>query len=302
MIMRLLFSLLFGLTILSCVAENLVEYPLWPEGTPESNGIADNETTDKNGSYRNVTTASIFVSLASPEKNTGVTLVLCPGGGYQHEAFRHEGADFTQWLNENGINAVVLKYRLPNAHHDIPLKDAQRAIRFLRSKADEWHINPLKIGISGFSAGGHLASTAATHFDSGLADDPDAVNHFSCRPDYCILFYPVISMKPEITHKGSRQNLLGDDVTEELACFYSNELQVSQDTPPTLLFLSHDDRTVVPQNSIEFYSALKEKNVPASLHIFPEGGHGWGFRTSFRYHETFKSLILDWLHQQKLIE
>lgn len=300
--MRTFLLLLLSFSMFSCLADNIMEINLWPDGVPENNGITEAEYTDKNGSYSNVTSASIFVSLSKPENNTGVTLILCPGGGYQHEAFRHEGMDFVSWLNEKGINAVVLKYRLPNKYHEIPLKDAQRAIRYIRSNAQKWNINPNKIGISGFSAGGHLASTALTHFDTGIANDPDPVNRLSCRPDYGILFYPVISMKLETTHKGSRRNLLGDDPSDYLVDMYSNELQVTENTPKTLIFLSHDDRTVIPQNSIDFYTALKNNGVPASLHIFPEGGHGWGFRPTFRYHEIFKTLMLDWLVQQKLID
>lgn len=300
--MRTFLLLLLSFSMFSCMADNVMEINLWPDGVPEDNGITEAEMTDDKGSFRYVKTTSITVSLAPKDKNKGVTLILCPGGGYQHETYRKEGMDFAQWLNENGINAVVLKYRLPNGHHGLPLKDAQRAIRYIRSKAQEWNINPNKIGISGFSAGGHLASTALTHFDTGITNDSDPINRQSCRPDFGILFYPVISMKADVTHRGSRHNLLGDNPPEELVNLYSNELQVNENTPHTLLFLSHDDKVVIPQNSIDFYTALKQKGIQAALYIFPEGGHGWGFRENFRYHEIFKSLMLDWLEQQKLLD
>lgn len=300
--MRHFLILLLSITLFSCQADKVMEINLWPDGVPEDNGITEAEMRDDKGSYRNVTTTSITVSLASKDKNKGVTLILCPGGGYQHETYYKEGMDFAPWLNENGINAVVLKYRLPNGHYEIPLKDAQRAIRYIRSKAEEWNLNPDKIGISGFSAGGHLASTALTHFDMGIPNDPDSLNHLSCQPDFGILFYPVISMDANVTHKGSRHNLLGDNPSDELVTLYSNELQVNENTPPTLLFLSHDDRVVIPKNSVDFYTALKNNGIQASLYIFPEGGHGWGFKETFRYHEIFKSLMLDWLDQQKILE
>lgn len=226
---------------------------------------------------------------ADPAKNTGVAILVCPGGGYIRQAAVHEGSQFGKWLSENGITAFVLKYRLPNAHAYIPVKDALQAIRIIRQKASEWKINPSKIGISGFSAGGHLASSAGVHFDVGS------------RPDFMILFYPVISMKEGVTHAGSRENLLGKVYNKDSVEYYSNELQVTKQTPPTLIFLSDDDKAVIPQNSLDFYAALKRNGVPASLHIFPEGAHGWGFHETFRYHEIWKALYLDWLKQQKIL-
>jgi acetyl esterase/lipase len=179
-----------------------------------------------------------------------------------------------------------MKYRLPNGHHEIPLKDVQEAMRIIRTRASEWNINPGKIGISGFSAGGHLASTLLTHFDE------------SSRPDFGILFYPVISFGEINTHIGSRKNLLGlNEKNQELIDYYSNEKQIKENTPPTILLLSDDDKAVVPENSILFYRGLKEKKIPACMHVFPIGGHGWGFNKNFRYHEQMKNLILEWLEQ-----
>lgn len=258
---------------------------LWPNGVPESNGITEPEVTE-NDRVSNVSVPSMTFFKADATKNTGVAILVIPGGGYAREAAGHEGSQFGEWLSAQGINAFVLKYRLPNKHAFIPLKDAQQAMRIIRGRSAEWKLNPAKIGVSGFSAGGHLAATLGTHFDK------------STRPDFMILFYPVISMQESVTHAGSRENLLGSDYKKDSVDYYSNELQVTKDTPPTLLFLSDDDGAVPPQNSIDFYAALKKNKVPASLHIFPEGGHGWGFRETFRYHEFWKGLYIDWLKER----
>jgi acetyl esterase/lipase len=274
-------------TSLAFAAERQV-IQLWPEGVPESNGITENETI-KNERISNVTVPSMTVYSPSKEKNTGVAILVCPGGAYIMQAAGHEGAQFGEWLSENGITAFVLKYRLPNKHSFIPHKDASQAIKIIRENASQWGINPAKIGISGFSAGGHLAASAGTIFDE------------KTRPDFMILFYPVISMKQGVTHQGSRNNLLGEPAYEDSVNYYSLENQVSAKTPPTLLFLSDDDGAVVPQNSVDFYRQLKKFKVPASMYIFPEGGHGWGFKKEFRYFETWKKLYFDWLEQQKIL-
>lgn len=281
--MRLsIFLICMGVSI-SLFSQNYIELPLWPGGAPESNGILVSESKNESGHFQHVTVPSIYVYKPDSQKNNGSAVVICPGGGYVVEAFVHEGTDIAQWLVSNGTTGIVLKYRLPNQHHAIPLMDAQEAIRMVRRYSNEWGINPKKVGIMGSSAGGHLASTAATHFDK------------ESRPDFAILFYPVITMNKEFTHLGSRENLLGKTPTDQLVSYYSNELQVNSDTPPTLLLLSDDDTAVLPKNSIEFYSALKRNNVAASMYIFPIGGHGWGFHDSFPYHDKVKSLIHGWM-------
>ena len=284
---------------------------LWPQGVPESNGITVAETT-VNDRVENVSVPSMTFYQADSALNTGVTILVIPGGGYARQAVGHEGSQFGEWLSSLGINAFVLKYRLPNKHAYIPLKDAQQAMRIIRSRAGEWRLNPMKVGVSGFSAGGHLASTLGTHFDLGtpvppavptkskkpVQPIPAPLSSYSCRPDFMILFYPVVSMQESVTHAGSRENLLGLGYKKDSVDYYSNELQVTKDTPPTLFFLSDDDGAVPPQNSFDFYAALKKFKIPASLHIFPEGGHGWGFRDTFRYHEAWKSLYIDWLKER----
>ena len=253
-----------------CAAQQYVEIDLWPDGAPENNGLSKNERGD------DYSIAKLYVYRPEKQENKRAAVVICPGGGYANLSMNSEGHDYARWLSENGMTAVVLKYRLPNKNHIIPLKDAQRALRLVRYKAQEWDIDPARIGISGFSAGGHLASTAATHFDAGNASAVDPLDRLSCRPDFAILFYPVITMKEEFTHHGSRRNLIGDGYNAELVMLYSNEEQVTAQTPPTFLITSDNDKSVVPRNSIEFYSALKRNNVPAVLYVISDGGHGWG--------------------------
>jgi len=284
---KILFSLsIFVVTILQAANREVIF--LWPQGVPESNGITEPEVTE-NERISNISVPSMTFYPAESDKNTGVTILVIPGGGYSREAAGHEGSQFGEWLSSIGINVFVLKYRLPNQHAFIPLKDAQQAMRIIRSRADEWKLNPSKVGVSGFSAGGHLASTLGTHFDS------------TNRPDFMILFYPVVSMQRGVTHGGSRDNLLGKVENKDSVNYYSNELQVTKDCPPTLFFLSDDDGAVPPQNSVDLYLALKKFKIPSALYLFPEGGHGWGFHASFRYHETWKQLYIDWLKERKIL-
>lgn len=274
--------ILFSGTILHA---QMVEIPVWPDGAPESNGITESEVNKDNGSIENISEASFKIYPANKDKNTGIAILICPGGGYARQAARHEGSQFAEWFAKNGITGIVMKYRLPNKHADIPLNDVKEAMRIIKKRASEWDINPEKIGVAGFSAGGHLASTLLCHFDD------------SSRPDFGILFYPVITMDETFTHMGSRTNLLGQGYKAELVNTYSNEKQIKKDTPPVLLLHSDDDKGVPSKNSIEFYKGLKEKNIPATMYIFPEGGHGWGFRENFRYHEQMKTLVLDWINR-----
>lgn len=282
-----LLFVLFFLSLLTMHAQQLIQTPVWPGGQEESNGLTGPEETDNEGRIRNISIASITVYPADKKKNTGKAILICPGGGYALQAAKHEGTDFAEWFAANGITAVLLKYRLPNKNHGIPLKDAQEAMRIVRKNAGQWGVDPQQIGVTGFSAGGHLASSLLTHCDS------------TSRPDFGILFYPVISMKTALTHKGSRTNLLGEGYDEELVSLYSNEDQVKKDTPPTMLLLSDDDKGVIPENSSLFYLALKKYKIPSAMYIFPTGGHGWGFKNTFRYHEEMKSLVLAWLANLK---
>jgi acetyl esterase/lipase len=259
-----------------------IEIPLWPDGPAESNGNTEPEIRRDDWSVTNVSEASIYVWPADGETNTGKAILICPGGGYSMQAADHEGRRFAEWFAAQGVTAVVLKYRLPNGHSEIPLADAQQAMRVIREHAAEWGVDPAQVGVMGFSAGGHLASTLLTHFDA------------TSRPDFGILFYPVITMS-EATHGGSRHNLLGPDPSPELIERFSNERQVTADIPPTMIFFSDDDNVVPPVNGIMFYDAMKAVGVPAAMYIVPTGGHGWGFNEGFKYHEVMKTLVTDWI-------
>jgi acetyl esterase/lipase len=237
---------------------------LWPNGAP---GALGNDDTDK----PNLT---IYLPHANGE-HSGV--VVCPGGGYQMLAVDHEGKQIAEWLNARGVAAFVLRYRLgPRYHHPIELGDAQRALRFVRFHAADYGVEPGKIGIWGFSAGGHLASTAGTHFDAGEAGAADPIDRAGSRPDFMILSYPVISFVTPYVHRGSLRNLLGENPDPKLAASLSNETQVTPQTPPTILFHTNGDTGVPPENSVLFYLALRKAGVPAEMHIYERGEHGVG--------------------------
>lgn len=274
--------------LLSCFFINTVSaqetVKLWDGNPPTDNKLTGDEKVEE-GRISNVTTPTITIYRPDAKKNKNIAVIICPGGGYAILAARHEGSEYAEWLTSEGYTAVVLKYRMPNKHKEVPLDDVQQAFRYVRSKAKEWKID--KVGISGFSAGGHLASTASTHFKSA-----------ETRPDFSILFYPVISMG-EYTHHGSRNNLLGDSPSISDINIYSNEKQVNANTPPAILLLSDDDKVVFPENSTFYYNALKNNNIPATMYIFPVGGHGWGMNKNFKYHEEMKSLLLSWLSALK---
>jgi acetyl esterase/lipase len=271
---------------------------VWPNGAPDNNGMTLPEETFEGKRVRNVSEAEIYVYLPKIGVNTGAAVVICPGGGYMIEAMDHEGYDLAEWLAEQGVAGIVLKYRLPYGHSEIPLEDAQRALRLVRQKASEWGINPAKVGIAGSSAGGHLASTAGTKFDLGKPEAADPIEKFSCRPDFMLLLYPVITFKEEFGHMGSRTNLIGAGNKWELVEKYSNELQVTAQTPPTFLILADDDTGVPSRNSVEFYLALKKYKIPAEMHIFRSGGHGFGMNKKNLPVDQWPNLFAQWMKSQ----
>lgn len=275
---------------------------VWPNGAPDDNGMKEPEERFEGVRVRNVSEAEMYVYLPEKTKNTGAAVVICPGGGYWIEAMDHEGYDVAKWLAERGVAGIVLKYRLPYGHDKIPSEDARRAMRIVRSNADEWGINPGKIGITGSSAGGHLASTVGTRFDTGIKDSKDPLEWVSCRPDFMLLLYPVITFRESFGHMGSRKNLIGEGNDWKMVEKYSNELQVTPETPPTFLVLADDDKTVPPRNSAEFYLALKRNNVPAEMHIFQQGGHGFGMNKKNLPVDQWPNLFYDWLKARKIIE
>ena len=275
---------------------------VWPDGAPSHNGMNEPEEVFEGGRVRNVSEAELYVYLPERNNNTGAAVVICPGGGYWIEAIEHEGYAMAEWLKDNGIAGIVLKYRLPYGHHEIPSGDARQAIRIVRHKASEWGINPSKIGIAGSSAGGHLAATAGTRFDKVSTSAGTPYNVVSSRPDFMLLLYPVITFREEFGHMGSRKNLIGEGNNWKLVEKYSNELHVTPETPPTFLVLADDDSSVSPRNSVEFYLALKENKVPSEMHIYAHGGHGFGMNNKNLPVDEWPHLFYNWLQAIKIIE
>lgn len=266
-------SSLLAIALLMCIivhAQQPQTYKLWPDAP----GNED----------------EIYVYHPAESSMPAPSILICPGGGYEMLAIDHEGHLMAEWFAKQGLVAVVLKYRMPEGNHLIPLSDAEQAISFIRSKAVEWKLDPRRTGVVGSSAGGHLAASLCT-----LAKDQN-------RPDFAVLFYPVISFDDRLTHAGSKRNLLGSLLHDkEWVDHYSLDKQIDAKTPPTLIFFSDDDDVVNPLNGINYYCGLKANNIPASLYIFPEGGHGWAFGSSYKYHEEVKRLIAEWLKHSKVI-
>ena len=264
---------------------------LWPHGAPGAQGTQPED----------IPTLTIY--LPDPGKAVGTGVVVCPGGGYVHLAMEKEGSDIAEWLNSIGIAAFVLKYRLgPRYHHPIEMWDGQRALRYVRYHAKEYGINSNRIGIWGFSAGGHLASTVGTHFDNGKPQAPDPIDRVSCRPDFMVLAYPVVTMLPPYVHKGSRRALLGDHPDPKLVRYLSNELQVTSETPPTFLFSTDADTTVPCENSIQFFLALRQNHVPAEMHIFEPGPHGVGLAPTRAALSIWPTLLANWFRTRGLLK
>lgn len=278
-ILPFLIALLTGGS-LSAQTDKQFDVDLWPKGLPNTNGIDNQPFDDNKQNYK----PSIRVFLPPKDKTNGRVVIACPGGAYGGLAYGHEGYEWAPYFNEQGIALCVLKYRMPRGNREVPYSDAEEALRVVRENAKKWNIDPAKIGIMGSSAGGHLASTMATHLKSEL------------RPAFQILFYPVISMDQSITHAGSRQNLLGSNITPELDNLYSNEKQVTVDTPRAFIVFSDDDDAVPSENGVYYYLALKKNKVPASLYIYPSGGHGWGSRKDFKYNKEMLSDLTAWLN------
>lgn len=275
--------LLGGAFLLNAQSKTAQTILLWPDGAPGAQGTADEDKPS-------------LTTFPVSENRVDTGVIVFPGGGYAHLSMQHEGSDIAEWLNHLGISAFVLKYRLgPKYHHPIELGDAQRAVRYVRAHAAEYGIHPKKIGIWGFSAGGHLAATVETHFDEGQKSSSDPIERESSRPDFAILSYPVITMRDPYVHKGSRQNLLGPSPSAHRVDLLSNELQVTGRTPPTFLFHTSDDPVVPVQNSIEFYLALRKANVPAEMHIYEHGKHGVGLAADDAALASWPTLLSNWL-------
>jgi acetyl esterase/lipase len=264
--------------------------PLWEKSAPGALGDRDEDKP----------TITYYAPVDASETRTAV--IVAPGGSYHFLASNHEGRQVANWLNAMGVTAFVLKYRLgPRYHHPIELGDAQRAIRIVRARAAEFGIAPDRIGIMGFSAGGHLASTAATHFDNGNPAATDPIDRVGCRPDFAILAYPVISMSAPYAHQGSADNLLGENADPKLREELSNELHVTPQNPPTFLFSTSEDTLVPPENSVAFYLALRKAGMPAELHIFEKGPHGVGLDLNDPLAGEWPALLRNWLRARGLL-
>ena len=296
LLMTLCLSLPFCLTFPINAGEKKQAWlPLWSEGAPGAKGKTD----------KDIPAVQVFLPVS---KKPTPAIVICPGGGYGHLAMDHEGLQVARWLNKIGVAGIVLRYRIsPDYRHPSPMHDVQRALRFTRYHAKEWNIDVKKVGVLGVSAGGHLASTAATHFDSGSKSEgkltiSKKIDSESCRPDFAVLCYPVITFTKSSMHKGSRRNLLGNDPDPKLIQLLSNELQVTKLTPPTFLVHTNEDTGVPPENSILFYLALRKAKIPAEMHIFEKGRHGLGLGSKDQAFSAWPNLCERWLKARGILE
>jgi acetyl esterase/lipase len=304
---KLLSAVLISLLTVSGFSQTLT-LKLWPDGIPGSKtdpSYVEKITTTDGRITRceKVVTPDLTVFLPAPEKANGAAVLICPGGGYGVLAFDHEGNAIAKWLNDNGIAGIILKYRLPSDQIMIdksigPLQDAQEAMRVIRRNAVSWKINPDRVGVIGFSAGGHLASTLSTHYAEKVYDVKD---NTSARPNFSLLIYPVVSFDTVITHRGTRNNLIGLNPDIKQVQRFSNELQITADTPPAFLVHSADDKAVPVMNSIGYFRGLQKNNIPVELHIFQKGGHGYGLSPNGGTESSWPGLCIKWLKAMGLI-
>ncbi len=302
MLYRLFFTAIFFTTCFSISAQEY-KIPLYDGVIPNSKPSSRAEKVEQRDItwITNVQVPDIAVYLPVKKFATGQAVVICPGGGYAGLAYDLEGTEIAKYLNSVGVAGIVLKYRLPSPESNTvpyksPLMDAQRAVRLVRHNAERWNIDAGKIGIMGFSAGGHLASTLGTHFDYGDQSSSDPVEKLSCRPDFMILMYPVITFTEPCMHRGSREALLGKDPPEELVRLFSNELQVKDDTPPAFFVHADNDTTVPVENTLLMYKALRARNISAELHILTEGEHGFGLGIDNPHIASWPNSLRLWLH------
>jgi acetyl esterase/lipase len=277
---------------------------LWPDGTiPNYQYSGETLQTEITDCIRLSLVQEPDIAVYLPPKRcaTGEAFLICPGGSYGVLSYDWEGVQIAKWLNSKGIAGIIVKYRLPNSKSNLvghlsPLLDVKRAMRLVRHKAVEWNIQRNKIGIIGFSAGGHLAATLSTRFDEGDNSSPDPVEKESCRPDFSALIYPVITMLPPQVHENSRNNLIGSGAEDDIISRYSNELHVRENTPPTFIIHAADDDIVKVENSILIYQALKDKNVPVEMHLYPFGGHGFSLAIGKEYLQGWTDRFMEWFH------
>ncbi|MDR3653287.1 MAG: alpha/beta hydrolase [Paludibacter sp.] len=288
--MKKIFYTFFASFLFTSILFAQEEIKLYPNGPKDSNGFTEKESLMRADFVIKISDPRMYFYPAPKDNANGTAVLICPGGGYLGVSVINEGKLEAEWFNKLGVSAFVLYYRMPNGHYNIPMEDAQTALEIIHKNAKKWNIDQDKIGIMGFSAGGHLASTVGTHFKNKIQ-----------RPAFMILGYPVITMNKALTHLGSRENLLGQSPSEKLVKLYSNELQVTKNTPPAFIFMALDDKTVPVENSYSFYKALQANNVPAELHTFDVGGHGFGMRKSGIPADKWPDLLETWLKNNKLI-
>jgi acetyl esterase/lipase len=290
----------FSALLLSAVLAQDHMIEVWPNGAPgaiQNPEYTEGLASDKPHRILRVSKPTLAVYLPDPVKNTGSAVLILPGGGYRRLAMDHEGYAVAEWLNSIGVAAFLLKYRLPNDSIMVdkkigPLQDAQESIRLIRRYAGKWQVHKDKVGVIGFSAGGHLAATLSTRFDEMTYASADTI---PAQPDFAILVYPVISMLRDITHTGSRRRLLGNNPADSLVNLYSNELQINEHTPATFIVHAADDQSVMPENSIRYFQALQAKGVSAELHIYQQGGHGFGLNIDDSGESTWTKNCQTWL-------
>lgn len=287
---RLIFTAVFSLLVFQMTFAQ-EEIKLYPNGAAESNELKVTESFRDKEFIIDISEARMYAYPAAKEKANGTAVLICPGGGYSGVSQIKEGSEIAKWFNDLGVSAFVLYYRMPNGHPEIPLKDAQAALYIIHQRAKEWNIKKNKIGIMGFSAGGHLASTAGTHFKTKMQ-----------RPAFMILGYPVVTMDKTLTHGGSRKNLLGANPSEDMVKLYSNELQVTKKTPPTFIVHAKDDGAVPIANSENLLKALQANKVSAELQVYDIGGHGFGMRKKNIPADNWSEVLKSWLVKQKLIK
>lgn len=292
--------MILGFSIMSQAQDYIL--PLWKDSIPNQRITSEQERSARTDILRleNVQKPTLTCFFPSDSMNTRKAVIICPGGGYRSLSFEMEGTDVAQWLKDKGINVFVLKYRLPTSKsliipHKAPIQDLQRAIRLVRSKAEAWNISENNIGVMGFSAGGHLASTLGVHYNTETYSHRDVLDSLHARPNFMALIYPVINMDAQFAHKGSVNNLLGQELSEALLKYYSNEKHIDALTPPTFLVHATDDQGVSVENSLKAYKNLKKANVPVEMHIFKEGGHGFGMALKDKHLSSWLDLLYQWI-------
>ena len=303
-------AIIFLLVLSANINGQSAKIDLYPEGIDCLNVLKPKIDYDESGRiFRKVANPQIWYYPTQKLKNANdkTAVLIIPGGGYEALWIDKEGVDVAKWFNGLGISAFVLKHRIPywegkECRSEVALSDAQRAIRIIRKNAKKWGIDPEKIGVLGFSAGGHLASSLSTHHDQGLKKSNLEIEKTGCRPDFSILIYPVVAMKSPYVHLGSRKSLIGEMPSSEMVEYFSNELQVKADTPPTILIHSDDDSVVLVENSVNYYLALRKFKIPAALHIWEDGGHGYGLAKNEGSVKDWPDICHKWMIQRKLIK